>query len=279
MNHNGGMREWVFKDELSLSEINVPRAALQFARSIAYPALDVAAYMATLHELSEIAADGVSPHGSISAQADHLMSIFVGQFGFQGNAADYAEPRNSFLNDVVDRRLGIPISLTVIFVDIANRLGLPAYGIGLPGHFITGIRDRSEDIWFDPFHAGRRLSLEDCAQLVYMSTGYEGPLEAVWFSPASPREILARMLNNLRVSYVSRSDWPNAMKVIQLLRELQPEVAEHLRDLGLVYYHQGQLPQSAHYLDTYLRREPHAVDASVIREGMKEILDEWVPKN
>lgn len=279
MNHNGGMHEWGFKDEIGLDDINVPRAALQFARTIAYPDLNIGQYMATLHEFSEIAVDHVPVHLPVSVQAEHLMSIFIERFEFQGDAANYSDPRNSFLNDVIDRRLGIPISLSVLFVEIARRLGLPAYGIGLPGHFIVGVRERAEEYWFDPFHSGRRLSLDDCAQLVFLSTGYEGPLEAAWFSPASSREILSRMLSNLRVSYVSLAQWTNTLAVIQLLRQIQPESAEHLRDLGLVYYHQGKLPQAAHYLDAYLRREPHAVDAQMIREGMKEILNEWVPKN
>jgi len=273
------MREWGFRDEIDLEEINVPRAALQLARAITYPALDIGAYMVTLYELSELAADHISPDRSVSAQADRLMSIFVEQFGFRGNVSDYADPRNSFLNEVIDRRLGIPISLSVLFVDIANRLGLPAYGISLPGHFIAGIRDRDASTWYDPFHDGRRLSLDDCAQLVFLSTGYEGPLEASWFSPASPREVLVRMLNNLRIIYVSQAEWSDAVKSIQLLRQLQPETAEHLRDLGLVYYHQGRLSLAAHYLDTYLRRQPQAVDLQVIRDGMEKILEEWVPKN
>lgn len=273
------MGKWMFQDELQLAEINVPRAALQFARAIAYPDLNVADYMARLHELSEEAADHVALADPPRRQAESLSHFLFGRKGFRGNTADYNNPANSYLNHVLDRRLGIPITLSVIYVDVATRLGVPAYGISLPGHFIVGIRDGQTELWLDPYHGGRRLDLTDCAELIRLSTGYEGPLEAAWFAPASPREILARMLANLRAGYVSAASWTKAAAVIRLIRQTQPDEPEHLRDLGLVYYHQRQLPQAAHYLNAYLQRSPKAADAEMIRNGMKALLDEWVPMN
>lgn len=273
------MAEWVFQDELALDEINVPRAALQFARALAYPGLDVAAYMAVLHELAEEASENVPMSAPVSLQAEILAAFLFDERGFHGNTADYGDPRNSFLNEVLERRLGIPITLSVIYVDIAARLGVPAFGIALPGHFIVGVRERESNILLDPFHGGRRLSLSDCAELIHLTSGYEGPLEAAWFAPAAPRDILARMLNNLRATYVQRNKWQRAAAVIRLLRQTQPEAPEHLRDLGLVYYRQRDLPLAAHYLDEYLRHAPDAADAQVIRDGMKDILEEWVQMN
>jgi regulator of sirC expression with transglutaminase-like and TPR domain len=273
------MGQWSFHDELELEEINVPRAALQFARAIAYPDLDIAAYMAMLHDISEVAADYVDLAQPILNQAQQLSAFLFGVFGFRGNSDRYDDPRNSYLNEVLERRLGIPITLSAIYVDIATRLGIPAYGISLPGHFIVGVHERDAEIWLDPFHDGRRLDLTDCAGLIKMSTGFEGPLEASWFAPSAARDILARMLANLRASYVSTSSWHQAAAVIQLLRQTQPQEAEHLRDLGLVYYHQGRLSKAAHYLNAYLHQVPDAADAEVIRAGMKHLLDEWVPMN
>lgn len=273
------MGEWLFHDELQLTEINVPRAALQFARAIAYPSLNVAAYMAELHELSESAFEHIRPDDPVSLQVEGLSRFLFQEAGFRGDTAEYGDPRNSFLNDVLDRRLGIPISLSVIYIDVATRLGIPAYGIGLPGHFIVGVKEEQSDLWLDPYHGGRWLDLSDCAQLIHLSSGYEGPLEASWFTPVSPRRILARMLANLRSSYVSSSSWAKAAAAIQLIRQTQPNEPEHLRDLGLVYYHQHHLPQAAYYLNAYLQRSPDAVDAEVIRDGMKNLLDRWVPMN
>jgi len=275
----GRMAEWVYRDELALAELNVARAALQVARGIAYPALDVPAYMALLHELSEIAADTISTALPVVEQAERLSSFLFAEQGFRGNTLAYYDPTNSYLNEVLDRRLGLPITLSIVYLDIAARLGIPAYGIGLPGHFIVGVHSPHAEIWLDPFHGGQRVDLTDCADLIRMAVGYEGALEASWFAPLPGRDILARLLSNLRSSYVQASAWSNAAAAINLLRETQPEVVEHLRDLGLVYYQQRRLPQAAHYLNSYLNRAPDAVDARVIRDGMRNLLDEWVVLN
>lgn len=279
MSHNGMMGTWMFRDELQLTEVNVPRAALQFARALAYPDLNVAEYMSRLFEISEQATDHVAMGRPVADQAERLAAFLFDRLGFSGNNAAYQDPRNSFLNEVLDRRLGIPITLSIVYVDIALRLGIPAFGIGLPGHFIAGVHGPEADIWLDPFHGGRRLDLNDCAEIIHSAIGYEGPLEASWFAPATGRDIIARMLANLRASYVSSNSWAEAAGVIQLLRQVQPEEMAHLRDLGLVYYHQRQLPKAAHYLNTYLSFAPDAPDAQTIRDGMKTILDEWVPMN
>ncbi|MCA9865392.1 MAG: transglutaminase family protein [Anaerolineales bacterium] len=273
------MAKWLFRDELQLIEINVPRAALHLARAVAYPDLNVAAYMSRLHDLSEEIVGAIDVNASPAYQAEQLSDSLFGRLGFSGDKKSYNDPRNSYLNEVIDRRQGIPITLSVLYIDIASRLGIPAYGIGLPGHFIVGIREADGDTWIDPFHDGRRLDLTDCAELIRLASGYEGPLEAGWFAPVSARATLARMLNNLRAAYVASSSWPQAADVIQLLREVQPHEAEHLRDLGLVYYHQHHLPQAAHFLNAYLQRTPDAPDAQTIRDGVKPILDEWVPMN
>lgn len=273
------MSQWKFRDELQLTEINVPRAALQLARTVAYPDLNVAHYMSRLHELSEEGAEAIDMELPVAMQARQLSEFLFVAEGFRGNRSNYRDPLNSFLNEVLDRQVGIPVTLSILYIDIATRLGIPAYGIGLPGHFIVGIHDNEADIRLDPFHEGRFLDLSDCADLIRISTGYEGPLEASWFEPMPALIILARMLANLRSIYVGSHAWSQAARVIQLLRQVQPGEPEHLRDLGLVNYHKHNLPQAAHYLNAYLQHKPNANDAQVIREGIKNILDEWVPMN
>lgn len=269
----------MFRDELQMTEVNVPRAALQVARTVAYPDLNVAHYMSRMHELSEEGADVVDAELPVAERVEQLSEFLFSTTGFRGNTSHYQDPLNSFLNEVIDRRVGIPITLSILYIDIANRLGIPAYGIGLPGHFIVGVRHKEADLWIDPFHEGRMLALTDCVDLIQLSTGYEGPLEATWFEPVSARTILARLLGNLRATYVGSGDWTRAVQVIQLLKQVQPGEPEHLRDLGLVYYHKRNLSQAAHYLNSYLQRKPEAGDAQVIRDGIKHILDEWVPMN
>lgn len=273
------MVKWMFRDELQLMEINVPRAALQLARALAYPDLDVAAYMATLHEMSQEAADRIDERLPVLEQTKILSRYLFRDLGFRGDQDQYNDPRNSYLNEVLDRRIGIPITLSIVFVDLAERVGIPAYGISLPGHFIVGVPDQEVDMWIDPFHGGRRLDLNDCTELIRHTAGYEGPIEASWFAPATARTILARILSNLRANYVATSSWPQATEVIQLLRQVQPSEPDHLRDLGLVYYHQHRLPLAAHFLNAYFQQKPDAPDAQVIRDGIRHILDQWVPMN
>lgn len=275
------MSEWTLRQELGQKRLNVPRAALQIARTVAYPQLDVADYMNRLYALATAASEVVSPHTDtqLEEQAQRLSTFMFAEMGFHGNSDDYSDPRNNYLNEVLDRRLGIPITLSIIYTFVAQEVGIPAYGVGLPGHFIVGVHDEDVEIWFDPYNGGRQLSLADCAFLVRSTMGYEGPLEAAWFAPALPREIIARLLNNLRITYVRRQMWREAIAVIEQLRVVQPDDAEHLRDLGLAHYRQRALPQAAHYLNQYLLMAPEAPDAQAIRDGMHDILDYWVRQN
>lgn len=270
---------WTLRDEWQLDEVNVPRAALLIARELAYPDLDITIYLQQVSELADRAADQVPSDVPVVDRAERLADYLFSSLGFAGDSSDYYDPRNSYLNDVLERRVGLPILLSVVYVDLANRLGLPAYGISLPGHFIVGVGSGDDTYRLDPFHGGRWLSLNDCAELIQVAVGYEGPLDAAWFLPADERDILTRIVNNLRGTYVRRQVWPQAAAAIHLLRLMQPQTPEHLRDLGLVYYREGSLSQAAYFLNEYLAYAPHAADAPMIREGMKDTLDDWVLLN
>jgi len=273
------MDEWTFQHEIKTSPFNLPLAALLFAREIAYPQLDVAHYMAQLDALSQRAAQHIDGGEPVHIQAELLSEFLFREEGFQGNTAEYEDPRNSYLNEVLDRRLGIPISLSTIYITVAQRLEIPAYGVGMPGHFIVTVRDRNRELFFDPFHGGGRLSETDCARLVQLTVGYQGAFRENWLSPLSPVEILARMLNNLRLVYWQQAMWPKATAVIRHLHMLQPEAAEHIRDLGVAYYRAGDIRQAAHFLNAYLERDPDASDADMIRQGIARPLAEWVLLN
>ncbi len=273
------MTEWTLQDEWQSDVVNVPRAALLFARATVYPDLDVGHYLVHLSELADLASDHVSLGGTVVENAERLANFLFDRLGFEGNREDYYDPRNSYLNDVLIRRTGLPITLSAVYIDIANRLGLPAYGVGLPGHFIVGIQAAGESHWLDPYHGGRWLSLNDCSEIIQVAVGYEGPLDAAWFAPTSPRDTVVRMINNLRVTYVHRQQWAEAAAVIRQLRLIQPTIPEHLRDLGLVYFRQQSMPQAAYFLNEYLTQAPQATDAPMIRQGMKATLDEWALLN
>jgi regulator of sirC expression with transglutaminase-like and TPR domain len=258
-----------FRDELKQPTINIPRAALHLARSIAFPILDVDHYMTRLNQLAETALPYVQAAKNLPERIDALSDFLYHQVLFRGNQDNYNDPQNSYLNCVLDRKLGIPISLGTIYIAVAKRIGMRAYGIGLPGHFIVGLFEDGRQILVDPFNAGIRLSLADCARLVRESTGFQGAFQPKWVTPIAPDAVLARMLTNLCNAYIEREEWRNAIPVIHHLMIVQPEMDFHLRDLGYLYLYNGSLHLSAQYLEEYLRRSPDAADFENVRSSLQ----------
>jgi regulator of sirC expression with transglutaminase-like and TPR domain len=273
------MNEWTVADELALQPVVLSRAALLCAQSIAYPDLDIARTMSQLADLAAAAVPYVPDSDPILYRGVLLAEFLFGRQAYSGNRQEYGDPRNSFLNEVVDRKLGIPITLSLLYLDIASQLNIPAHGVGLPGHFIVAVNGGDERWYLDPFNGGGRLSLNECTRLVEMTTGYEGPFQAHWLSPSDPGAIIARMLHNLRAIYAHNKQWVEAVTVIELLRLVQPDVAEHYRDLGLIHYRRGSTIKAARYLEAYLQQAPEAEDAQTIRQGMADTLDDWVRLN
>ena len=258
-----------FLQEINQPTINVPRAALRFARDIAYPALAIDQYLARIESLAEAARPHIVNGKTLNERAESLSDFLFYQKDYRGNRDAYFDPRNSFLNCVLDRKQGIPITLSVLYVAIARRLGMPAYGVGLPGHFIVGLFEDGQEVLIDPFNAGLRLTANDCDKLVRESTSYEGPFQPKWLAPISPLNLLARMLNNLCHAYIHQEDWNAAITVIQHLLQIQPETDFHLRDLGYLHMYNGSLRLSAQFLEEYLRRSPSAEDFESVRNSLQ----------
>lgn len=264
------MDEFSFRDELQQSPINLTRAALRFAQEIAYPELDLYAYLARLDHLSSSVRRFLDLEAPVETQADMVADFLFRQLGFAGNRSQYQDPTNSYLNDVLDRRLGIPISLSVIFIEVARRSGIPASGIGLPGHFIVGVQSARKMHLYDPFNGGLRLSEQDCEQLVRTTTGSSSPFQPEWLLPLQPGRILARMLNNLRLLYIQQEDWTHARAVIDRMRMLQPDKMELLRDLGFIHHQKGSLQKAVHYYEQYLlRSQPPDEEAQTITKALR----------
>lgn len=268
-----------FQQEIQAVEINLPRAALCFAQEIGYPALDIEHYLRQLDELAVAASPIVCVHADLLSRVVSLAQFLFEGVGFQGNAAEYTDPRNSYLNEVLDRRLGIPISLSVIFLAVAERLEIPAQGVGLPGHFIVSAPGENGPLFLDPFHAGRQISVIDCARLVELSTGYSGAFQIEWLRPVTAGEILARMLYNLRNVYIQQDKWRMAQPAVERLQMLQPENPDHLRDLGTIHRQNGSLRLAIDYYQRYLSLVPEAEDASLVRRNLKETAEKLAKRN
>jgi regulator of sirC expression with transglutaminase-like and TPR domain len=268
--YNPAMSMDSFAKSISEDPLHVPQAALAFARAIAYPDLDVEAYLEMLEALALSARDAVPASSPVVVRGEALAEYLFEALPFRGNRSEYADPRNSYLNEVLDRRLGIPISLSVLFVEVARRLAIPAFGIGLPGHFIAGVQGQDAMAYFDPFHGGRRISIADCAQLVSLSTGYQGSFQPDWLKPVGSRETLTRMLNNLRQGYLQARAWGLAEAVIECQYLLTPDAPELGRDEGYILHSRGQLRKAIEAYEGYLKRQPQAADAAAVKTILEQ---------
>jgi regulator of sirC expression with transglutaminase-like and TPR domain len=250
------------------------RAGLLLARECAYPDMRPSDHVVVLDDLATAA------HAALAGQRAPLdRGLALAEFlfqaaGFVGNRQDYGDPRNSYLNQVLERRLGIPISLSVIFIEVGARLRLPVRGVGLPGHFVAQVEGDDGPVYVDPFNGGRVVSVEDCAELVRASAGLTGVFDRQWLAPASTREIVVRMLNNLRNHYLQVENWSKAICIAERLHILQPASTRHLRDLGILHYRNGSYRKASQLLSEYVAREPDAPDADSVRQGRDLLLAE-----
>jgi len=260
-----------FADVVAVADeqLDLAHAALLFAAD-EYRGLDIDRYLMRLDVLAAAAGERLSdeqdPHETIM----RLVEFLHEEQGFAGNAEDYADPRNSYLNEVLDRKLGIPISLSLIWIELAKRSQLPIVGVGLPGHFIVKWEAPDDEILIDPFHGGRLMTVEDCRERVKAIYG-SPPWRDQYLARTTNREILARMLRNLKATYVQRGDTDRALAVIQKILIVTPDSAEEVRDLGLMHLQRRELRLGMECLERYLRLTPHSLDAENVRRIIREV--------
>jgi regulator of sirC expression with transglutaminase-like and TPR domain len=255
------------------------RAGLLLARECAYPTLQPSDYLTQLDELAGEARPRLAARATDTARAAALAEYLFQAEGFRGNRADYSDPRNSYLNEMLERRLGLPITLSVIFLEVARQLDLAAAGVGMPGHFIVSVLGEDGPVYLDPFNTGQELSLAECAALAQRAMGRAAGFDPAWLKPTPQRDIVARMLNNLRSFYVSVEDWPLAIRVLERLRTLQPAVSSHVRDLGVLHYRNGAIRRASELLNEYLVRSPAAADVDAVRQGRDRLWEELARLN
>ena len=236
-----------------------------------YPGLDVSTWLSHLDALGRRVAERLTPDLDADRTAASLNRFLFEEQGFRGNAEDYYNPRNSFLNDVLERRLGIPITLSVVYMAVAARAGVRVRGIGLPGHFIVALERRGVSRLLDPFHGGRALDPADCRELAQRVAGPETPLDPEHLRLVTTREILVRILNNLKGVHVSLGDWLRALAAVERILLLMPDALGELRDRGGLYAKLGQPRAAIRDWETYLRSAPHAADAERVRERLRAL--------
>lgn len=245
---------------------DVGELALLLARE-EYPDLDVEAYLGELAGMTREARNYLG--GTFSGQVRGLCRYLFHEMGYRGNKQDYYDPRNSYLSQVMDRRTGIPISLSVLTMALGQRLGMTIAGIGLPGHFIVKAVERDRQILFDPFHGGRELKFDDCENLVRQVTGKAFEANCATLCGLPLAQIVARLLTNLKVIYLKREEYPKAARVISRLWQLSPEDQRERRDLGSVLLKLGHMGQAIDHLRAYLESSAVVPDS----ESVQQLLD------
>jgi regulator of sirC expression with transglutaminase-like and TPR domain len=191
--------------------------------------------------------------------------------GFRGNDSDYYNPRNSFITDVLERRLGIPLSLSLVYMVICDRLGFPMDGISFPAHFIIRPRHPDLEIFIDPYNKGEILFPEDCAAKLTQLYGYDIPLQPEYLQPVGIRRILDRLLTNLKLIYLRRREPDKALAAIERSLMLNPDVPTQWRDRGLICYQLDRFTEARIDLENYLQSVPYAEDGRVILQLIEEI--------
>ena len=265
-----------FTDAAASPDPDLAAPALLIAR-LGYPRLDPNPYLARLEAMGDAAADRLAvasrtaPRGAI----DTLNQFLFEDQGFSGNTGDYDDPRNSFLNQVIDRRTGIPITLAVVYIEVARRAGIRVDGVNFPGHFLLRFpfgpeNDHRNAVFVDPFHGGSILSEVDCRSLLRRHAGDSVDFDARLLAPATKQQILVRMLGNLKRLYVRMRSFPQGRAITDLLLAIDPSALHELRDRGLLSYHVNDYAAALRDLEAYLRYSSHGGDDSAERREERD---------
>lgn len=251
-------------------QIDLGRAALAIAKQ-EYPDLNIKDCLSQLDELGQAVelriGDEKNPYRFIAA----LNTVLFKEHGFRGNHSEYYDPKNSFLNDVISRKKGIPISLSVVYMEVARRVGLALAGVGFPGHFLVKYDDGEIEIIIDVFNQGEIRSREDLDQMLQQLYRGQVSYQPGFVARLSKRDILRRMLNNLKWIYLERGEPLKTLSVLDRLLILDPGAASEIRDRGLLYVTLECYGQALEDLESYLRIAPEADDAAMIKAQIESV--------
>jgi regulator of sirC expression with transglutaminase-like and TPR domain len=262
------LRAWADLLHTPEPEIDLALGALTIAR-LEYPDLIIEHHLKRLDDLAE--RSGARGAGDPLRALHRLREFLFDEEGFRGNADDYHEPANSCLNEVLERKVGIPITLSVLMIEVAHRVGLRVQGIGLPGHFVVSAAVGGESVLLDPFAGGTVLTQETAADLVARALGRRVTLTAEHFAPVTKRQMLTRMLVNLRGVYVHREEWTKSLAVVDHLLVVEGEGSLYARDRGTLLVKLGHLIRGAAEWERYVRAHPQAPDADAIKRELRRV--------
>lgn len=271
------------KDDASLSLTEAAAAVAQAEHADA----DVQAVLAELDRLADKLRRRLPDDLPAVQRLQRLNTYFFQELGFSGNANDYYDPANSYLHEVIATRRGIPISLAVVYIELATQIGLPAKGVSFPGHFLVKMRlqagEQQGEVLMDPF-GGRSLSRTELDELVApykQRQGLQGEFDAplgLFLQAATPREIVARMLRNLKEIHRSSQDWARLLAISDRLVILLPDAADEKRDRATALAQLGRPAEAAEQLSDYLEQLPPGTDVAALKRQLRALRDAAGPR-
>jgi len=266
------MARKVFAELAALDETVFPldRAALAIGLE-EYPQLDIGSYLRKLDTLA-VRTDVLAGNDRSSSNLlESLNEVLFVQEALRGIVDDFNDPRNSYLNEVLDRRQGTPISLSVIYIEVARRMNFEVQGVGFPGHFIVKCRSQEREILIDPFHMGRVLSLEDCQEMLDRVYGGSVPVQPAYLKAMEKRAMATRMLFNLKGIYYQAEEYNKALAVVERILMLHPGTLSEIRDRGLLHMQTSLFSQALADLEYYVKKASSPEDLAYVEAHIKTL--------
>jgi regulator of sirC expression with transglutaminase-like and TPR domain len=262
-----------FAEIVSREHFDLAEASLLLAQD-AYPDIDVPGYLGRLDDIAAAIRRRLAGDAFAEQKVLALNYYLFNELRYSGNIDDYYDPRNSYLNEVMERRTGIPITLSIVYLEIGKRIGLNLKGISFPGHFLVKLSVKRGELVLDPFIGGEAQSEADLrqrlAQVLPAGEAGRAKLER-YLEPATHRQIVARVLRNLKNIYMQTRKLEQALAVMHRMLLVMPESAEELRDRGLLYQQLECFRPALSDLENYLRRRPDAPDATEVHGNIVEL--------
>jgi len=267
--HRSELLQW--NEYVLGKELLLDRTAFMMAKTLQYPSLNVEEQLKVMDsmavELKSFIDHRERPTEIINAMNEY---IFEKQ-AFVGNVQDYYDPRNSYLNDVLAHKTGIPITLSVLYIELARRIGFKLHGVGFPGHFLIKYAEKDLDIVLDPFSKGRILAYEDYQVLLDQLYNGQIKFEKSFLNTATNEQILIRMLRNLKDAFVYSYDYDKALMATDMVLSIDHNIAEEFRDRGMIFYYKQLYANALSDLTKYLENKPDANDADNILAIIRDI--------
>jgi regulator of sirC expression with transglutaminase-like and TPR domain len=258
-------------------DLPLDQGALSVARW-EYPELDPSRPLSSIRGLALRVLTRLAGDREPADVLETLCEVLFTEEGFRGNRERYYDPRNSLLTDVLERRTGTPLSIAIVMLETARRVGLELQGVGLPGHFVVRLpRPGEGDLYLDPFDGGRFLPLADVEKI--LRTFAPGATLDPYLRPCPPRAMLVRMLNNLKAIYLKGGDGERALAATERILALSPDQASELRDRGFLHLRMHRVEEARRDLSRYLELAPEEDDTTAVREALDSLDERAAERN